>query len=155
MRGDNNLKELEDTLAGEKKKLNHLIEVKESFEIFMKEERELIETVNESTRRSTTFQTESEERNKRLKLKKQKNAELKAILKKMEEEAAIKEAHHDRQMNKGQKVTNLHNRHSQKGKELESLQTIFVDLEEKKDEIQMQLMNKTLEVSFYKDFLPN
>ena len=40
MRGDNNLKELEDTLAGEKKKLNHVIEVKESFEIFMKEERD-------------------------------------------------------------------------------------------------------------------
>lgn len=146
MRGDNNLKELEENKAEEKKKLQYVLEVKEGFENSLKEERELINIVNEHEKKVKKMREENEERKKRIKLKKQSNAELRQTLANMEAEIAIKDVEYDKQLASGKKVENLQNRHSQKAKELEALQTAFVDLEEKKDELQMQLMNKTQEV---------
>ena len=65
----------------------------------------------------------------------------------MEAELAKKDAEYDKQLESGKKIENLQNRHAQRANELEALQMHFVDLEQKKDQIQMQLMNKTEEVS--------
>ncbi len=145
-RGDNDLKKIEEQKLDHKKKLKYVLDMKEGFENTIKEERELINTTNENERLLVTAQSEAEDKKKLVKNLRAQNVEMKASLAKMEAEIGVKEAEYDKQLNSGKKVENLQNRHFQRAKELESLQTIFVDLEEKKDELQMQLMNKTQEV---------
>ena len=132
--------------AEEKKKLAYVIEIKESFENAVKEERDFMNGANENEKKLKKLKEEGEERKKKIKAKRHDNVEVKSTLANMEAEVAVKDAEYDKQLASGKKVENLQNRHSQKAKELEALQTAFVDLEEKKDELQMQLMNKTQEV---------
>ena len=147
MRGENNLKEMQNTRAAEAKKLQNALNLKEEFESAIKEEQETINLVNEEEKLLQNIRTENEERKKRIKMKHGVNAELKKTLAKMEAELAKKDAEYDKQLESGKKIENLQNRHAQRANELEALQMHFVDLEQKKDQIQMQLMNKTEEVS--------
>lgn len=143
-RGDNDLKQIEEQKLNEMKKLQHVLDTKEGFETAIKTERELIEKFNENEKRLAA--ADNDLAKKRIQARRARNAELRASLMQMEEEIKLKDATYDKQLESGKKVENLQNRHSQKAKELESLQTTFVDLEEKKDQLQMELMNKTQEV---------
>ena len=135
--------------AEQKKNLAYAIEIKESYENAVKEERDLMNVISENEKKLTKMKEESEERKKRIKAKRQKNVGLKVNLAKNEADIVIKDAVYEEQLATVEKVKNLQKRHSQKAKELDALQTAFVDLEEKKDELQMQLMNKTQEVCVY------
>jgi hypothetical protein len=135
--------------AEQKIKLAYAIEIKESYENAVKEERDLMNVISENEKKLTKMKEESEERKKRIKDKRQKNVGLKVNLAKNEADIVIKDAVYEEQLATVEKVKNLQKRHSQKAKELDALQTAFVDLEEKKDELQMQLMNKTQEVCVY------
>ncbi len=135
--------------AEQKIKLAYAIEIKESYENAVKEERDLMNVISENEKKLTKMKEESEERKKRIKAKRQKNVGLKVNLAKNEADIVIKDAVYEEQLATVEKVKNLQKRHSQKAKELDALQTAFVDLEEKKDELQMQLMNKTQEVCVY------
>ncbi len=145
-RGDNDLKKIEEQKLDHKKKLKYVLDMKEGFENAIKEERELINTANENERLLAAAHSENADKKKLIKNLRLQNNEMKTQLAKMEAEISAKEVEYDNQLNSGKKVENLQNRHFQRAKELESLQTVFVDLEEKKDELQMQLMNKTQEV---------
>ena len=62
MRGENNLKEMQNTRAAEAKKLQNALNLKEEFESAIKEEQETINLVNEEEKLLQNIRTENEER---------------------------------------------------------------------------------------------
>ncbi len=97
---------------------------------------------------------EYEERVKRTKNEKNDTKVLKDKLKQAEKEIAIKDIEYDKQLASGNQMDNLPIKHVQKVQELENAQNVFVELENKKDELHMKIMQKTQEVRkfFLEDF---
>lgn len=147
LRGDNDLAEIENDKNQVKMRLEKALQVKKDYEDAVREEQNLINRVKEKEQRSAARKVERDEREKRIMIKKQNQLELKKQLIKKEEEINVQDEIYDKQVKSGAKMDNLQNKHAQKNKELDALQTIFVDLENKRDEIQMQIMNRTMEVN--------
>jgi len=146
IRGELDMDELERNKAEERKKLEYVMQVKRSSEDAINEEKELLGRNKEREKRLTVRNTESDERNKRIKIKKQNQADSKIKLAKMEEKIKVLDDVYDKQVMSGAKMENLQNKHSQKNKELDSTKLIYFDLENKRDNIQMEIMNRTTKV---------
>ena len=147
IRGELDMDELEKNKAEERKKLEYVMQVKRDSEDAINEEKELLGRNKEREKRLTVRNTESNERNKRIKIKKQNQADSKIKITKMEEKYKVLDDVYDKQLKSGAKMENLQNKHSQKNKELDSTKSIYFDLENKRDNIQMEIMNRTTKVT--------
>ena len=119
---------------------------KNELEDLMQEEQELMRNLNEADKKLAAEKSEREERLKRIKLLRDDNQALKSTLELAECEMAHKDAEYDKQLKSGKQMDNLPQRHAQRIQELENLQNVFVDLENKKDELHMRLMQRTNDV---------
>lgn len=145
-RDGNDLGKLEEKWLEVKTRHKNALEKQERFENTIKEELDLKNKLTENEKLLETTRKETEEKRKKLKLLRAKAGKLRGSLKEDTVDIKSKEIQYDKQLKSGMQVQSLQNRSLQKAKELESLQITFVDLEEKKDELQMLLMNKTQEV---------
>ncbi len=113
------------------------------------EESEMQRILSEEERQFTKEKSECEERVKRTKNEKNDVKVLKEKLKQAEKEIAIKDIEYDKQLASGNQMDNLPIKHAQKVQELENAQNVFVELENKKDELHMKIMQKTQEVILF------
>merc|ERR1712127_1131973 len=103
--------ELEKNKAEERKKLEYVMQVKRDSEDAINEEKELLGRNKEREKRLTVRNTESNERNKRIKIKKQNQADSKIKITKMEEKYKVLDDVYDKQLKSGAKMENLQNKH--------------------------------------------
>jgi hypothetical protein len=115
-------------------------------ETLLQEEQELLRQLAEEERLWNEEKIDLEDRSNRVKIKRKDLISSKEKLKNLEDEIAKKDSLYDKQISSGKELDNLPTRHAQKLQQLENLQNVFVELENKTDELHCKLMQKSQEV---------
>ncbi|CAF0775249.1 unnamed protein product [Brachionus calyciflorus] len=145
LRGNMDYDKIKANLADLNKTYEYWFSQRDEFDVLLKEEEDLKRQLEEEEDAINKEMQEYEDRVKRNGLLKSECANLKEKVIQMEREVAAKDAQYERQLASGKNLGNLPTKHAQTLKELENLQNQVAELDNEKDELYIQLNQKSID----------
>lgn len=146
LRGNVSLKNLEHENNQLRKQFEYLDANKNELDELLQEEQDLIRQCQEAEKEYQKTRGRLEDRGKQNKLHRDEIKASKEKLAQAEAEMAMKDAQYDKQLASGKQMDNLPVKFSQKEQELENLQNVFVELDQKKDSLHSKIMQRVQEI---------